>query len=136
LLVERKYFANCEEGSEEYTKRANTARERFFAKFQKPVDAIAAMTKEQRAEEAEKHKNKANDLLKERKWQEAVDEYSTALKYAESAVIFANRAVPYGMGACLVVWFVWFVCLFGLVGLFVCLFVCLFHPFDSHVQAS
>lgn len=94
--MERKYFANCEEGSEEYTKRANTARERFFAKFQKPTDPIQAMTKEQRAEEAEKHKNRANELLKERKWQEAVEEYTTALKYAENAVIYANRAVPYG----------------------------------------
>jgi small glutamine-rich tetratricopeptide repeat-containing protein alpha len=96
LLVERKYFANAEEGSDEYKKRLQTARERFFAKFQKPVDPITTMTKEQRNEEAEKHKNKANDLLRDRKWQEAIDEYTVALKYSENAVIFANRAVPYG----------------------------------------
>lgn len=54
------------------------------------------MTQEQRVEEAEKHKNKANDLLKERKWQEAVDEYTVALKYSENAIIYANRAVPNG----------------------------------------
>jgi small glutamine-rich tetratricopeptide repeat-containing protein alpha len=54
------------------------------------------MTKDQRDEEAEKLKNKANDLLKERKWDEAVGIYTEALKYSESAVIYANRAVPYG----------------------------------------
>jgi len=96
LLVERKYFANLEEGSDEYKKRLQTARERFFSKFQKPVDPITQMTKEQRAEEAEKHKDKANVLLKERKWQEAVDEYTIALKYCETSIIYANRAVPYG----------------------------------------
>jgi hypothetical protein len=96
LLVERKYFGNLEEGSDEYKKRLQTARDRFFAKFQKPVDPISQMTKEQRAEEAEKHKDRANTLLKERKWQEAVDEYTTALKYCETSIIYANRAVPYG----------------------------------------
>jgi len=99
LLVKRGYFNQTEEGSDLYNERLKKARDRFFAKFEKPVipsDPYENLTKEQRAEEAEKHKNLANELLKERKWQEAIDEYTIALKYAENAVIYANRAVPYG----------------------------------------
>jgi len=81
-----------EEGSDDYKDRLQKARDRFFLKFDTPPE----LTKEQKEEEGNKHKNKANDLLKDRKWAEAVEEYTTAIKFCQNAVFYANRAVPLG----------------------------------------
>jgi len=92
LLVKRGYFNGVEEGSDDYKDRLQKARDRFFLKFDTPPE----LTKEQKEEEGNKHKNKANELLKDRKWAEAVEEYTTAINYCQNAVFYANRSVPLG----------------------------------------
>lgn len=46
-------------------------------------------------EAAQKLKNEGNAFMKEKKFQEAVDKYSEAIKVQESAVFYCNRAAAY-----------------------------------------
>ena len=46
-------------------------------------------------EQAQKLKNEGNAFMKEKKYQEAVDKYSEAIKVQESAVFYCNRAAAY-----------------------------------------
>merc|ERR1712018_35910 len=46
-------------------------------------------------EQAQRLKNEGNAFMKEKKFQEAVDKYSEAIKVQESAVFYCNRAAAY-----------------------------------------
>jgi len=106
LITSRGYFQQFPEGSAEYNERLSKARERFFAKFNAtpqvstptatPPSTKTGLTPQQREEKGNEHKLKANQLLVERKWEEAIKEYSEAISYTENAIFYANRAVPLG----------------------------------------
>lgn len=103
LITSRGYFQSFPEGSPEYNDRLQKARDRFFAKFNSQTPATPAPATPtpsvQASPEAEakgnEHKTRANALLVERKWEEAIAEYTLAINYVDSnAIFFANRAVP------------------------------------------
>ena len=50
---------------------------------------------EEQKELAQKYKNEGNALVKEKKYKEAIDKYSEAIKCQESAIFYCNRAAAY-----------------------------------------
>ena len=53
---------------------------------------------EDKKEQAQKFKNEGNALVKEKKFQEAVEKYTQAIECQESAIFYCNRAAAYVSG--------------------------------------
>ncbi len=92
ILNSKGYFKNCTEGSEEYKTRYLKAKEKFLAKNLSASSSSASLssiatpstnsqqpTSEQVAE-AEACKDKGNELLRQKEYNKAIEQYEKAIK--------------------------------------------------------
>jgi len=87
-LTDKGYFANCDQGSDEYNQRLEKARERLQA--QEKIEL------ESRNQQAEAKKQEGNELLQQKKTDEAIEAYSEAIRLnPNNAIYYANRAAAY-----------------------------------------
>jgi tetratricopeptide (TPR) repeat protein len=102
LLENRGYFKDVAEGTPAYAERLDKARGHFLAKYSQDTGAAAEKEKakefelsaEEKTRKAEAHKEKGNELLQNKRYAEAIAEYSAALALnSHSAVYHANRAL-------------------------------------------
>jgi len=115
LLSSRGFFNGVDDGSEAYWQRYKKAKIRFIAKYksenkqgvtsnsaqQSPTTSPTATTQNvtdpaERTRLSLEHKARGNQFLAQRKYKEAVAEYTTAIDFdSKNHIFYANRAASY-----------------------------------------
>jgi small glutamine-rich tetratricopeptide repeat-containing protein alpha len=78
-ITEKNYFKGCDESSKEYQDRYNKAREKYLSSL------------ESKSKQAEDFKNKGNDFVSEKKYQEAIDCYNNAIKLNDQNPLYYSN---------------------------------------------
>jgi tetratricopeptide (TPR) repeat protein len=80
-LIEKKYFQNIEPTSEEYRNRLDKAKDKFLQKL------------ELNKQKAEEYKEQGNNLLKDKKFQDAAALYQKAIELFPTPIYYSNLSV-------------------------------------------
>eukprot|EP00297_Palpitomonas_bilix_P012233 CAMPEP_0113884122 /NCGR_PEP_ID=MMETSP0780_2-20120614/10040_1 /TAXON_ID=652834 /ORGANISM="Palpitomonas bilix" /LENGTH=319 /DNA_ID=CAMNT_0000871623 /DNA_START=160 /DNA_END=1119 /DNA_ORIENTATION=- /assembly_acc=CAM_ASM_000599 len=96
LLKERNYFGDAQPGSEDYTQKMESAREKYEGRYGKAEETQDRQPTSAELSLAEQKKAEGNTALAEGKFNEAVGKYTEAIELnPSSAIYYCNRAAAY-----------------------------------------